>query len=142
MNITQFSVRNYQFTLIVFLMLALIGVNSMLNMPRGEDPDTEAPTFSAIILYPGTSPKDMEELVVFVVLVPVVLALEHPQPYHRPIHLAERLVIPLEFASIRKSFGIDYFKRFVENIQAGFVRILIRFAHAAPRAGTNSPTPS
>ena len=64
MNITQFSVRNYQFTLIVFLMLALIGVNSMVNMPRGEDPDTEAPTFSAIILYPGTSPKDMEELVV------------------------------------------------------------------------------
>jgi multidrug efflux pump subunit AcrB len=64
MNITQFSVRNYQFTLIVFLMLALIGVNSMLNMPRGEDPDTEAPTFSAIILYPGTSPQDMEELVV------------------------------------------------------------------------------
>ena len=64
MNITQFAVRNYQFTLIVFLMLALIGVNSMLNMPRGEDPDTEAPTFSAIILYPGTSPKDMEELVV------------------------------------------------------------------------------
>jgi multidrug efflux pump subunit AcrB len=64
MNITQFSVRNYQFTLIVFLMLALIGVSSMLNMPRGEDPDTEAPTFSAIILYPGTSPKDMEELVV------------------------------------------------------------------------------
>src|ERR1700761_6366222 len=64
MNITQFAVRNYQFTLIVFLMLALIGVNSMLNMPRGEDPDTEAPTFTAIVLYPGTSPKDMEELVV------------------------------------------------------------------------------
>jgi len=64
MNITSFSVRNYQFTLIVFVMLALIGVNSLVNMPRGEDPDTEAPSFSAIIIYPGTSPKDMEELVV------------------------------------------------------------------------------
>ena len=64
MNITSFSVRNYQFTLIVFVMLALIGVSSLFNMPRGEDPDTEAPTFSAIIIYPGTSPKDMEELVV------------------------------------------------------------------------------
>ncbi|HEV2479354.1 MAG TPA: efflux RND transporter permease subunit [Puia sp.] len=64
MNITKFAVKNYQFTLIVFVMLALIGVSSMMNMPRGEDPDTEAPTFSAIILYPGTSPKDMEELVV------------------------------------------------------------------------------
>src|ERR1700750_591379 len=64
MNITSFSVRNYQFTLIVFVMLALIGVSSLLNMPRGEDPDIEAPSFSAIIIYPGTSPKDMEELVV------------------------------------------------------------------------------
>jgi len=64
MNITSFSVRNYQFTLIVFVMLALIGVSSLFNMPRGEDPDTEAPTFSAIVIYPGTSPKDMEELVV------------------------------------------------------------------------------
>ncbi|MDO6435505.1 efflux RND transporter permease subunit [Flavitalea sp. BT771] len=64
MRITDFSVKNYQFTLIVFVMLAAIGVNSLLNMPRGEDPDIKAPQFSAIIIYPGTSPKDMEELVV------------------------------------------------------------------------------
>src|SRR5438552_14957649 len=63
-GLTEFSVRNYQFTLIVFIMLAAIGINSMLKMPRGEDPDIEAPTFSAIVIYPGTSPKDMEELVV------------------------------------------------------------------------------
>src|SRR5258708_3385030 len=63
-GLTEFAVRNYQFTLIVLVMLAAIGINSMLNMPRGEDPDTEAPTFSAIVIYPGTSPKDMEELVV------------------------------------------------------------------------------
>lgn len=64
MKITDFSVKNYQFTLIVFVMLAAIGINSLLNMPRGEDPDTDAPTFSTIVIYPGTSPKDMEELVV------------------------------------------------------------------------------
>ena len=64
MKITDFSVKNYQFTLIVFVMLAAIGVNSLLNMPRGEDPDIQAPTFSTIVIYPGTSPKDMEELVV------------------------------------------------------------------------------
>jgi multidrug efflux pump subunit AcrB len=63
-GLTGFAVRNYQFTLIVFVMLAAIGINSLLNMPRGEDPDTEAPSFSAIVIYPGTSPKDMEELVV------------------------------------------------------------------------------
>ena len=64
MKITDFSVRNYQFTLIVFVMLAAIGFSALLTMPRGEDPDFQAPTFSAIVVYPGTSPKDMEELVV------------------------------------------------------------------------------
>ncbi len=64
MKITDFSVKNYQFTLIVFVMLIAIGVNSLLNMPRGEDPDFAAPNFSVVVIYPGTSPKDMEELVV------------------------------------------------------------------------------
>jgi multidrug efflux pump subunit AcrB len=63
-GLTEFAVRNYQFTLIVFVMLAAIGLNSLFTMPRGEDPDTEAPSFAAIVIYPGTSPKDMEELVV------------------------------------------------------------------------------
>lgn len=64
MKITDFSVKNYQFTLIVFVMMIAIGLNSLFNMPRGEDPDLEAPQFSAIVIYPGTSPRDMEELVV------------------------------------------------------------------------------
>ena len=64
MKITDFSVKNYQFTLIVFVMLIAIGVNSLLNMPRGEDPDFQAPQFAAVVIYPGTSPKDMEDLVV------------------------------------------------------------------------------
>ena len=63
MKITDFSVKNYQFTLIVFVALIAIGVNSLLNMPRGEDPDFQAPQFSVVVVYPGTSPKDMEELV-------------------------------------------------------------------------------
>lgn len=64
MKLTDFSVKNYQFTLIVFVMLVAIGVNSLLHMPRGEDPDFQAPTFNVVVVYPGTSPKDMEELVV------------------------------------------------------------------------------
>ncbi|PWT76798.1 MAG: multidrug transporter AcrB [Bacteroidetes bacterium] len=64
MKITDFSVKNYQFTLIVFVMLAAIGINSLLHMPRGEDPDFQSPQFNVVVIYPGTSPKDMEELVV------------------------------------------------------------------------------
>ena len=64
MKITDFAVKNYQFTLIVFVMLVAIGLNSLFTMPRGEDLDFQAPEFNVIVIYPGTSPKDMEQLVV------------------------------------------------------------------------------
>lgn len=64
MKITDFSVKNYQFTLVVFVLLVAIGINSLLNMPRGEDPDFKIPYYNVVVIYPGTSPKDMEELVV------------------------------------------------------------------------------
>jgi len=64
MKITDFSVKNYQFTLVVFVLLVAIGINSLLNMPRGEDPDFKIPYYNIVVIYPGTSPKDMEELVV------------------------------------------------------------------------------
>ncbi len=41
-----------------------IGLFSLFNMPRGEDPEMEQPSFSIIFIYPGTSPADMEQLVV------------------------------------------------------------------------------
>jgi len=64
MKISEFAVKNYQFTLIMFLMAAAVGVTTLLTMPRSEDPDIEAPQFAIVVVYPGTSPKDMEELVV------------------------------------------------------------------------------
>jgi multidrug efflux pump subunit AcrB len=64
MKISEFAVKNYQFTLIMFLMAAAVGITTLLTMPRSEDPDIEAPQFAIVVIYPGTSPKDMEELVV------------------------------------------------------------------------------
>jgi multidrug efflux pump subunit AcrB len=64
MKISEFAVKNYQFTLIMFLMAAAVGITTLLTMPRSEDPDIEAPQFAIVVVYPGTSPKDMEELVV------------------------------------------------------------------------------
>jgi len=63
MKISEFSVKNYQFTLIVFVMVLLVGANALLNMPRSEDPDIESPFFAVVAIYPGVSPQDMEELV-------------------------------------------------------------------------------
>ena len=64
MKIANYAVKNYQFTLIMFIMVVVVGVVTILTMPRAEDPDMNAPQFPIIAVYPGTSPEDMEELVV------------------------------------------------------------------------------
>src|SRR5215218_1700817 len=64
MKISEFSVKNWQFTIIIFAMVMAIGITSLLTMPRGEDPNFTAPSFAVVVIYPGTGPNDMEELVV------------------------------------------------------------------------------
>ena len=64
MRITSFFVKNYQFTLVILLMIAVVSITTVLSMPRAEDPEINPPQFPIVIIYPGTSPKDMEELVV------------------------------------------------------------------------------
>lgn len=64
MKITNFSVKNYQFTLIIFVLVAVVGLLTLFTMPRSEDPTTHPPQYLITVIYPGTSPKDMEEQVV------------------------------------------------------------------------------
>lgn len=62
--LTKFSIKNYQLTIAVFIMVAMLGVNSFINMPRSEDPPLSAAYFYIVAVYPGASPKDLEQLVV------------------------------------------------------------------------------
>ena len=64
MRIISFFVKNYQFTLVVMLMTIVVSVTTLFTMPRAEDPDLHSPRFPIVAIYPGTSPRDMEELVV------------------------------------------------------------------------------
>lgn len=59
-----FFVRNRSFTLILFVALLALGGNSLLTMPRGEDPEVDFPTFTVVVVYPGASPGDIEDQVV------------------------------------------------------------------------------
>ncbi|MGB4846607.1 MAG: efflux RND transporter permease subunit [Saprospiraceae bacterium] len=63
MSLTSFAVKNYQFTIILFVLALALGANALINMPRGEDPPFGAPIFVIQAVYPGTSPVDMEQLV-------------------------------------------------------------------------------
>ena len=64
MKLAEFSVRRWQFTILMFLMLAALGVASWFRIPRGEDPIFPIPIFNVVAVYPGASPSDMEQLVV------------------------------------------------------------------------------
>lgn len=64
MSLTNFTVKNYQFTLVVFIMVVVVGFVTLFTMPRAEDPQINPPSYPIVVIYPGTSPKDMEELVV------------------------------------------------------------------------------
>ncbi len=58
-----FSVRRWQFTVLLFLMFAALGISSWLAIPRAEDPEFPVPIFTAVAVYPGASPEDMEQLI-------------------------------------------------------------------------------
>lgn len=64
MKISEYAVKNSQFTLVIFLMVIVLGITTMLSMPRSEDPEMHPPAFSVIITYPGTNPRDIEDRVV------------------------------------------------------------------------------
>ncbi|MEM6964299.1 MAG: efflux RND transporter permease subunit [Bacteroidota bacterium] len=61
---TRLAIRNAQFVLIIILIAVVLGIRSFLSMPRSEDPQVQFPFYNMIIVYPGTSPEDMENLIV------------------------------------------------------------------------------
>lgn len=63
MKIPGLAIINYQFTLTAFSLLLITGIASFLTMPRSEDPPLDLPGASVIIIYPGSNPVDLEQLV-------------------------------------------------------------------------------
>jgi len=63
-TLTSFSVRNWQFTVVLFAMLAALGLTSLTTIPRSEDPPLDFPEFTIVAVYPGASASDLERLVV------------------------------------------------------------------------------
>jgi len=64
MRIWAFSVTRWQFTLVLFALLVAVGINSLLNIPRSEDPEFHPPIATVVAIYPGADPVDIERLVV------------------------------------------------------------------------------
>lgn len=64
MSLIQYPVKNKQFTFVIVAMVITIGLSTLFSMPRAEDPETYPPQMPVVVVYPGTSPKDLEQLVV------------------------------------------------------------------------------
>ncbi len=60
MKIAEFSVKNSQFTFIIFCFVMALGIGSLLHMPRAEDPKFSPPGYNVVIVYPGAGPAEME----------------------------------------------------------------------------------
>jgi len=63
MSLLEFPVRRYQFTLVAFLCLAVMGWFSFISMPREEDPYLKFSAYYVTAVNPGADPQDIERLV-------------------------------------------------------------------------------
>ncbi len=61
--LSAFAVRRWQFTLIVFVALVALGIQSLVSIPKSEDPTFPMATFAIVAVLPGATPTDVERLV-------------------------------------------------------------------------------
>lgn len=64
MQLPVLAIRNHQLTWLVSAILILLGLVSYFTMPRAEDPQLDFPMSNIIVVNPGTTPSDMESLIV------------------------------------------------------------------------------
>lgn len=124
-SITEFAVKRWQFTLIVFGMLTALGVSSLRAIPKSEDPTFPLPLFVIVAVLPGASPSDLEQLVVDPIeeRVQALDELEHVQAEIRD----QLAVIRVEFeAGVDVSRKEDEVRREVESLRGSLPAELVR----------------
>ena len=62
-GISSFSIDNRISVLVLVLLVAIMGVQSYINIPKESAPDITIPNIMVITTYPGVSPEDMESLI-------------------------------------------------------------------------------
>jgi multidrug efflux pump subunit AcrB len=63
-NPAVFSVKNWQFTLLVFALLTVLGLSTLTKVPRTEDPQFPIPVLQINAVLPGADATDVEQLLV------------------------------------------------------------------------------
>jgi multidrug efflux pump subunit AcrB len=63
MRLPRLAIDNASFTWMVIIFLTVVGIRALMTMPRTENPEVTIPGSSIIVLMPGASPIDMENMV-------------------------------------------------------------------------------
>jgi len=63
MNFIDFAVKRWQITLVLFALLAAIGLSALLTIPRSVDPHFPSPFVVIVASQPGADPAEMEQTV-------------------------------------------------------------------------------
>lgn len=61
--LSSFSINNRISVLVIIVLIAIMGIQSYLGIPKEASPDVTIPNILVITTYPGVSPEDMESLV-------------------------------------------------------------------------------
>lgn len=61
--LAEFFIKRWQLTMVMFLLLAVLGINALLNITRAVDPHFPIPVVNIIAVQPGADAQDMEETV-------------------------------------------------------------------------------
>ncbi len=108
--ITRFFVDRWQFSAVLFVLLAALGVGAVLSIPKSEDPITEFPGVAIAVILPGADAEQMERLVA----IPIedqVNAIENI----REIHSASRA--GLAVVNVEFEWGADAEEKFGEVVR-------------------------
>ena len=105
MRLPEIALKNRQFVFILVLLGIMIGANSVTNMPRSEDPNTDFPIYTVAIVYPGTGPEDMEELVVD----PIEEVLDELEDI---VEITSEIRDGVAIITVEAEFGIDYDEKY------------------------------
>ena len=63
MNIAKWCIENNRTSIAIFVIIALGGVMTFLNIPKDEDPDFTIRVALVATQFPGAAPQRVEELV-------------------------------------------------------------------------------
>ncbi|MBP7952231.1 MAG: efflux RND transporter permease subunit, partial [Sphingorhabdus sp.] len=63
MHLAEFAIRRWQLTLVLFMLLAALGVSAFFQIPRAVDPHFSMPVVSMVAIQPGADASEIEQTI-------------------------------------------------------------------------------